>query len=222
MDALENKLASLEKEKDLERAAAVKDAQEKAVKSMPYNGEIVKEQEEKIKTFELLLLEAGSTANAASIRAATAENRVAELENDIRNLPMRFSERMTKLEQTEAKLLKSEEARRKLRDAVERTKKELEEIRALGKKWQHAAHALKKKERDTLSLRLQYEALMRTHQELRAQVHSIAWREGAIASNVKVVQETDTARLMLSSKGSPEKIGVLVLKDVSRSPGGLR
>ena len=162
----------------------------------------------------------GSSTNAASIRAAAAENRVKELEDQIHNEPMRLSDMMTKLEQAEAKLLKSEETRRMLRDAVERTKKELEDIRALGKKWQHAAHALKKKERNTLSLRLQYEALLRTHQELRAQVHSIAWREGAIASNVNIIQETDTARLMLTSKGSPEKIGVLVLKDVGHSPGG--
>ena len=175
------------------------------------------EHRERVNTYGTLVLEASSSANAASIRATMAEDRVVEMEEEVRSLPIRLSEAMMDAEEAQAKLLKSEEARRMLRDAVDRTKKELEEIRALGKKWQHAAHSLKKKERNTLSLRLQYEALLRTHQELRAQVHSIAWREGAIASNVYLTQETDTARLMLTSEGSPPKIGVLVLKDV-RSP----
>ena len=187
----------------------------KAVALMSHVENAIYENRERINTYETLVLEAGSSANAASIRAATAEKRALELEEEVRSLPIRLTEAMMDAEEVREKLLKSEEARRKLRDAVDRAKKELEEIRSLGKKWQHAAHALKKKERNTLSLRLQYEALLRTHQELRAQVHSIAWREGAKSTIVNLTQETDTARLMLSSEGSPQKIGVLVLKDVT-------
>ena len=168
-------------------------------------------------SYESLLIEASNNAEKELNRANTANIQVSRLENELQTLPIQLRKGQIELEEMRKKLIDSEEARQMLRSVVDRTKKELEKIRTLGKKWQHAAHVLKKKERNNISLRLQYEALLRTHQELRAQVHSLAWQDDSInhiASSGNNNRNADTSRLMIPRDGSPSKIGVLVLKDV--------
>ena len=99
-----------------------------------------------------------------------------------------------KLNKIRSKLANCEAERRGLHEAVEWYKQELEEVGKTGKKWQDIARALDSQHivpGDIASLRLQYATLLRTHQELCAQVDSIMWREGLLESENTTQSSSD-------------------------------
>jgi hypothetical protein len=108
----------------------------------------------------------------------------------------RLSDALAELRQKSSKLLNCEAERRGLHEAVEWYKRELEEVGVLGKKWQETARALESQNEaagDVTSLRLQYASLLRTHQELCAQVDSISWREGLLESESVVLRPSSSS-----------------------------
>ena len=106
----------------------------------------------------------------------------------------RLSDALMKLNKIRSKLANCEAERRGLHEAVEWYKQELEEVGKTGKKWQDIARALDSQHivpGDIASLRLQYATLLRTHQELCAQVDSIMWREGLLESENTTQSSSD-------------------------------